>query len=123
MVPCERCGGNVDVELKQGRGMTGQNVGTCASCGKVYLEMDLETMDLDIRLGKVPAVDALKAARMLRRPGEASWAAQELRAEAVPNGRGGFDYPLTSVRAYADAERNRIDLVPLDAAASWVRTR
>jgi hypothetical protein len=121
MVPCERCGGNVDVELKQGVEMTGQSVGTCAYCREVYPEMDLETMELDTRRGKVPAVDALKAARMLGRPRDARWAALVLRTGAVPNGRGGFDYPLTVVHGYAKA--NGIHLTPLDAPASWIRTR
>jgi hypothetical protein len=120
--PCERCGGNLIIGFNQGAGMTGENVGKCTSCGKAYPEMDLEMVQANVLADLVPVVDTLQAARILGRPGEGTWASHELRRTGIVNDCGGFDYPLTEVRAYA--ERHGIRLVPLDdnTPSVWIKT-
>jgi len=76
--PCLRCGADLVVEMEQGPGMTtGEDTGRCAGCGTVYPEPALDEIMNLTGAGEVPSVHTFGAARMLGRPGETSWVANE----------------------------------------------
>jgi hypothetical protein len=112
------------IVIKGGTSMMGgsRSIGRCASCGHEYTEIELDEIQVNVARGKEPAVDVCQAAGMLGRPGDAIWAAQELRDSAVVCD-GVRLYPLTALRRYA--EREGITPVPLIAGitANWVRRK
>jgi len=120
---CLKCGGTLTIEFRciESRGMrtVSPDEGRCQYCGEVYPEPALDEIRTRLRDGNVLFVHMLNAARMLGRPGEATWAFEQLRSAAIL--RDNVHYvPLSAVVGYA--RRNSIRLQPLgkNSQAHWM---
>lgn len=120
---CVKCGKTLTVEYRcidsKGTRTTSPDEGRCQYCGEVYCEPALDDMRRHLARGEVLVVHMLNAARMLGRPGEATWAFEQLRSVAIL--RDNVHYvALSAVVGYA--QKNDIRLEPLgkNSQAHWM---
>jgi hypothetical protein len=114
-LPCPFCGFSLTIALTQVDG-TAFESGRCPECSREYDDAKLD----EIRV-KPPtyilAEDSVRAARRLGRPGQGTWAAEQLRNHAIHLRNGGDVFPISKIREYA--AQHGITLVPSDHEA-WL---
>jgi hypothetical protein len=91
----------------------------CPACGSHFAEVEVEGLQMQ-EIDSVPAVDVLRAARMLDQSPD--WIAQRRQMlDAIPGGLElPFVFPLTAVRRFATEQSLSITPLPVGGAL-WIK--
>ena len=109
IVTCNCCGGGLQSDLDRT---------TCSFCETVFDEDEIILCQINEREGQVVVTDAVRASRMLCRPGDANWVIEQFRAETLCDAKTGLPcIPLEAIRRFATT--NHINIAPLKKGQAW----